>query len=642
MDQDTKETPELPLEMVVHILSFLHPSDRREASLVCRSWCMASQDLRFQKNITFRFPATASSVDLIRGLGRMSRCNLIISQLDGFSVSRLLLLEVGLCLGSKLQSFAMPGSSITETSLLALLPRLTSLRRLDLRGLDSLFMSGAFLSRNKHRDQVKAALSGLEELDLSDLRYLSNITFGRLTDCTPRLRRLSLAGCHIAFQSFRDPGYPIEAVDRSSSLSLSYLQMLLMEQKSTLVSLDLSRTSMTPVSLRAITQVQGLVLEELCLHGSKELTDYAVEVLVKHQPNLQKLDISACPRLTNRAVEAVVLGLKTLTHLSLSHDWRITEDGLTDLLSVSSLRSLDLSECLHINGTEMVNSLERFGVARAQLETLSLKRCPYIRDSTVFSLAQFFGNTLRELDLTSCVNVTDLSLRSIATWLKRLVVLRLGWCKEITDWGLLGMEETRKCEADKEMGDKGPRFTRTFGNMGFFMPPPSLLDEQPKPVTHKELLKRQPGTSLLALRMLQELDLSGCPKVTDSSITQVVRYPDLRHLSLSTLPEITDASLASVAQHCRSLTSLTCSHCSGISDHGVAQAAPYLHRLQHLCLSGCGDITDKSLFLVVQQCKRLRTLHISRCQKVSAKTVDLLQSQLPFLEISTANCLHSE
>lgn len=63
-------------------------------------------------------------------------------------------LQVGACLGPRLESLALPGSSITEASLLALLPRLTSLRRLDLGGLDSLFMSGAFLSREEHRRQV--------------------------------------------------------------------------------------------------------------------------------------------------------------------------------------------------------------------------------------------------------------------------------------------------------------------------------------------------------------------------------------------------------------------------------------------------------------------------------------------------------
>lgn len=135
-----------------------------------------------------------------------------------------------------------------------------------------------------------------------------------------------------------------------------------------------------------------------------------------------------------------------------------------------------------------------------------------------------------------------------------------------------------------------------------------------------EQFRQQAGASLLALSRLQELDLSACSKLTDSSITQVgegraadgfsleqnakylkssvvlsqvMRFPDLHHLSLSMLPEITDDSLVSTARHCRSLTSLALSHCPGISDRGVAQAAPYLPRLQHLYLSCCNNITDR-------------------------------------------------
>lgn len=73
-----------------------------------------------------------------------------------------------------------------------------------------------------------------------------------------------------------------------------------------------------------------------------------------------------------------------------------------------------------------------------------------LQDLAVFSLTQLLGDTLHELDLTSCVNVTDLSVRAIATYLQKLVVLRLGWCKEVTDWGLLGIVETTKCEPDEE------------------------------------------------------------------------------------------------------------------------------------------------------------------------------------------------
>ncbi|CAN9498699.1 unnamed protein product [Ophioblennius macclurei] len=633
--EEQVESAELPVEIIVYILSFLHAADRKEASLVCRSWYHASQDLCFQRNVTFCFPASAASLDLVRTLSSKSRCSLIISQLDGFSISRSLLLEVGVSLGPKLESLALPGSSLTEASLLGLLPRLTSLRRLDLRGLDSLFMSGAFLSREEHRKQVRSALCGLEELDLSDLRYLSDLTFNRLTGCTPRLRRLSLSGCHIAFEFDPYRGCPAGAAEDSSALlSLRNLRRLLTEQKSTLVALDLSRTSITPESLRTIAQVQGLVLEELLLQGCKELTDYSVEVLVKHQPALRTLDISGCTELTSRSVEAVARGLKSLTHLFLSRDWRITEKGLAELLSLSSLRTLDLSECLHINGSEIVKGLKASGAAKVQLETLNLKSCTYIQDLAVFSLTQLLRDSLRELDLTSCLNVTDVSVRAVATYLQKLEVLRLGWCKEVTDWGLLGMVHANKCQPDEEMGDKGPKFTRTFGNMGFFKPPRMPFEERPKLVTQNDLeqFRQQEGASLLALGRLQELDLSACGKLTDSSITQVVRYPDLRRLSLSFLPEISDASLASVAWHCRSLTRLALSHCPGVTDRGVAEAVGYLQRLQHLSLSGCDNVTDQCLFVLVQHCKRLKTLDISRCKNVSPTTVDLLQSQLPFLE----------
>ncbi|XP_014877023.1 EIN3-binding F-box protein 1 isoform X3 [Poecilia latipinna] len=511
-DSDGEDvTPELPLEVLVYVLTFLHAADRKEASLVCRSWYAASQDLRFQKDVTFSFPASMAAQALVGRLARQQRCSLRINQLDGFSVSRSLLLQVGERLGPWLEGLALPGSSITEASLLALLPRLTALRRLDLRGLDSLFMSGAFLSREEHRRQVRSALSGLEELDLSDLRYLSDLTFTRLTGCTPHLRRLALAGCHIAFEFDPYGGRPAGAGEDSSALlSLRNLRRLLVEQHATLRELDLSRTGVTPQSLRVIAQ-----------------------------------------------------------------------------------------------------------------------------DTVVLSLSQLLADSLLELDLTSCVNVTDLSVCAIATYLQRLQVLRLGWCREVSDWGLLGVAQESRSEQHNGTGDGGPSFTRTFGNMGFFQPPRMPFEERPKLVTLNQLQQLQQqraGASLLQLQRLQELDLSACAKLTDCSITQVVRFLELQRLSLCMLPELSDAGLAAVGRSCRSLTSLALSHCPGISDSGMAQAAPFLQRLQHLQLACCSNITDRTLHLLMQHCRRLKTLDVSRCKNISMTTVDLLQSQLPFLE----------
>ncbi|XP_051975882.1 F-box/LRR-repeat protein fbxl-1-like isoform X2 [Xyrauchen texanus] len=599
----------LPIEIISYILSYLHVTDRKEASLVCKSWYEASQDNRFQ------FPVSPSSLDFIRALARRPRCGLIILHLDGSSLSRQVLVEVGTHLGPFLDTLALPGSSITESSLLGLLPHLTSLHKLDLQGLDSLFMSGAFLSREEHRQQVHHALRNLEELDLSDLRYLSDLSFNRLTSCVPRLRQLALAGCHIAFEFDPYRGCPVGS-GSSALVSLRNLLSLLQKQASTLRSLDLSRTSITPESLRSIAQVPGLRLEELSLRGCKELTDYAMEVLCTHQNALKMLDLSACTELSSRTVLAVATKLKELNSLSLSQDCKIMNKGLAELMALPCLSTLDLSECLHVSGADLVKGLSA-PQPRAQLKILSLRNCTYIGDSVIYSLTQLLGSNLRELDLTSCICLTDLSVHAIATYLPGLVVLRLGWCKEISDWGLLGMvEPTKHCEPrDKE--------------------PHSLpFQEKPQLVTDKDLgaFTEQAGASLLAIRDLQKLDLSACSKLTDTSITQVLRFPELRHLSLSMLPEISDESLVSVAYHCRSLTSLALSHCPQISDQGMVRALPLLHRLQHLYLACCNAITNETLSIIALHCDRLRTLDISMCKDITVHQVDHLQSRLPFLE----------
>ncbi|KAG7270340.1 hypothetical protein CRUP_034450 [Coryphaenoides rupestris] len=312
-------------------------------------------------------------------------------------------------------------------------------------------------------------------------------------------------------------------------------------------------------------------------------------------------------------------------------DWKITDKGVDELVSLASLRSLELSECTHLTGATVVKGLS--GPTGAQLERLAFRSCTGIRDLEVFSLAQLCGGTLRELDLTSCIYLTDLSVSAIVTYLQGLVLLRLGWCKEITDWGLLGLEAPTRREREPEV-ETGPSFTRTFGNMGFFQPPKNPFPARPPPVEPVPPTM-QGGASLLALGGLQELDLSACCLLTDMSITQVLRHRELRRLSLALLPEISDASLASVASHCPSLTSLSLNHCGRITDAGVTQATPLLARLQHLSLSHC-DITDRSLACLVQHCRRLRTLDVSGCKRISLTAVDHLLSHLPFLE--NVNC----
>lgn len=59
----------------------------------------------------------------------------------------------------------------------------------------------------------------------------------------------------------------------------------------------------------------------------------------------------------------------------------------------------------------------------------------------MISLISKLSPRLRVLDLTSCVALTSRTVQAICTYLQHLSILRLAWCKELQDWGLLGLEE---------------------------------------------------------------------------------------------------------------------------------------------------------------------------------------------------------
>lgn len=62
----------------------------------------------------------------------------------------------------------------------------------------------------------------------------------------------------------------------------------------------------------------------------------------------------------------------------------------------------------------------------------------------MLSLIPALGPRLRVLDLSSCVALTNQTLQAICTYLTHLSVLRLAWCKELGDWGLLGLGQPIK------------------------------------------------------------------------------------------------------------------------------------------------------------------------------------------------------
>nr|XP_006001237.1 PREDICTED: F-box/LRR-repeat protein 2-like isoform X1 [Latimeria chalumnae] len=623
------DSPELPVEMIKYILSFLSVSDRKEAALVNQAWYVASQDYQFQKDVMYSIPASAS-LETLKRFGRRPQSCVVLNNLDGSALSKDIIKNIALHLGPHLKSLSIHGSSITESSFMFLIPHCQSLEKLDLSGCNSLFMSGILLAKADSVLRVKEGLANVQELNLSSLRYLSDLTFNRLTDCTPNLKRLALAGCHITFKF--DPYHGSNVCNSTAVLSLRNILRFLRSQVQSLRSLDFSRTGITPDALRSVVQVEGFRLEELVLQNCKDLSDDAISALCNCQPGLVTLDLRSCSELSDRAVASISSSLKNLQHLYLGNMRRVTDSSLKGLPELPHLQVLDLSHCYQVAGKELLKGLSSPHI-QTKMRSLNFSCCSLVKDTTVLSLARLLGSRLHTLDLSSCVYITDNSIQAIASYLSNLKVLRLGWCKEITDWGLLGMETpSEEHDPSREKDEKGPKFSRTFGNLGFFTPP-KYLEDKPCLLTEAEMedLKARRGPSVRALTSLRELDLTACTKLTDISITKVIQFAALKKLSLSMVTEVTDVSLRSVAEHCRSLEQLSLSHCCNLTNDGLTEAAKCLRRLAHLDVSCCDKITDQALEVIAVECKGLKSLDVSMCDGITMLGVELVQLKIPSL-----------
>ncbi|XP_036604695.1 leucine-rich repeat-containing protein 29 [Trichosurus vulpecula] len=609
----------LPPEMLSYILSFLPLSDQKEASLVNRAWYYAAQSALREIDVRYIIPVASASLTSIKSLSRRHVSCVRLTNVDSSSDSSNVLQSISYYLGPHLHSLSLGGGTLTEASFIELITSCPGLQVLDLSGCNSLFMSGMLLDQPETVQQVQEALANLRELNLANLRHLADTSFNRLSSCAPRLERLSLARCHISF----DPHRNLSVHDSSATLSFRNILHFLKERASRLVALDLSGTNLSPTALQALGQVVGLHLQELTLRGCRDLSTEAVATLCRQQRGLTSLDLSGCSELADGALLAVSRGLQGLRHLRMEKLQRLTDAGFSALHGLRELRSLDIAECCLVSGRELSKALEFPKGPPPHLASLRLAYCSLLKDKSVISLARELSSSLRMLDLSSCVSLTNSSLLAISANLPQLTVLRLAWCKELTDSGLLGLMDPG------EEKDKGQKLSRNFGDMGFFLPqlPPEPLALLESP--SQETANKQLTPSLLMLRALQELDLTACSKLTDTSLAKVLKFPHLKQLSLSLLLELTDTGLVAVAKGCPSLEHLALSHCNRLSDRGWAQAANNWRRLQHLNLSSCNQLTEQTLVTVGKACRRLKVLDVSMCQGISMAAVEHFQAQLP-------------
>lgn len=154
---------------------------------------------------------------------------------------------------------------------------------------------------------------------------------------------------------------------------------------------------------------------------------------------------------------------------------------------------------------------------------------------------------------------------------------------------------------------------------------------------------------------LEEIDLSNCRKVSDSTLTRLIGWvisscgPDgqasvangtvvgcskLRRLSLSYCKQITDRSMYHMAMFASDrIEFLDLTRCTTITDHGFSfWNFRSFHNLRHLCLADCTFLTDKSIISIASAANNLHSLVLSFCCALTDVSVEVLAVGCPRLQ----------
>ncbi len=132
--------------------------------------------------------------------------------------------------------------------------------------------------------------------------------------------------------------------------------------------------------------------------------------------------------------------------------------------------------------------------------------------------------------------------------------------------------------------------------------------------------------------LLRNLNLSDCWQLTDISGVQISSH--LFHvelLNLSGCRRISDATMSGLSS-ARLLKDLDLSYCVSVSDHGIAMLAHGCERLERFNVSYCEDITDASLSFLFGRCRRLVDVSLDGCTAVGEAALVALAWSNPQLE----------
>ncbi|KAM6089689.1 F-box and leucine-rich repeat protein 13 isoform 5-T5 [Theristicus caerulescens] len=258
-------------------------------------------------------------------------------------------------------------------------------------------MSVVFLDSPHLSDTTFKALAEckLVKVSIEGNNQITDLSFKLMSKCCPYIRHIHMADC----QKITDAGLQmisplkhilvLNVADCIRCHELTYLTLRHCENvtdagiealgnMSSLISIDISGTSISDMSLRALGH-HGKI-KELSVSECKNISDTGIQEFCKGTKSLEYCHVSYCPQLTDEAVKAMAFHCHTLTSVNIAGCPKMTDTCIQYLAAACHyLHFLDVSGCIHLTD----KALKCLWKGCKQLQILKMLYCRNITKQAV-------------------------------------------------------------------------------------------------------------------------------------------------------------------------------------------------------------------------------------------------------------------
>ncbi|XP_013628210.1 PREDICTED: F-box/LRR-repeat protein 2 [Brassica oleracea var. oleracea] len=293
--------------------------------------------------------------------------------------------------------------------------------------------------------------------------------------------------------------------------------------------------------------------------------DSPSEVSVKNCVDLEEEDLtqilSECDRVSLEVLNLDLCG-RAMTENAITEFFKRSPNGFPSLARLS----LQGAFCLTDNALALISR------SAPLLRVINLCECSLLTFQAVKILADYFGSTLRGLNIGGCQGIKPCDVFRIS----------LSRFEKLSSLSVAGLEG---------INDVVVGFCTSWGSN------------------------------------LTDLSLASCVGVNDGTLWTVGRYcPNLEALDISELDNLTDASLKEITDGCRSLNSVKFTR-NRFSDEGVAAFLEVCGgSINNLSLNNVRDVGQETANSLAKYCKRLHYLDLSWCRKLTEEELRQIMS----------------